>query len=161
MGRAIERMQINNESILVSFRDIRLTLGSALISAYSFLYSASVETSIEPMASETPCLLTENSLVIDTRERRLSKGGDASADYSLVYAQWGFLFSTPKRSGCKTREKVSHNNELEGGSHTRHVGNGFEVKPRATKPMLDQVISKSRSFTHRAHLVRPRTIPLV
>lgn len=52
----------------------RLTLGSALISAYSCLCSTSVDTSMEPMASETRCLFAENSFVIDTLERRLRKG---------------------------------------------------------------------------------------
>jgi hypothetical protein len=50
------------------------TLGSALISAYSCLCSASVETSIELMASEIRCLFVENSFVIDIRERRFRKG---------------------------------------------------------------------------------------
>jgi hypothetical protein len=51
-----------------------LTLGSALISAYSCLCSASGERWIEAMASEIRCLFAENSFVIDTRERRLRNG---------------------------------------------------------------------------------------
>ena len=53
---------------------VRLTLGSALISAYSCLCSTSADTSMEPMASETRCLFAENSFVIDTLERRLRSG---------------------------------------------------------------------------------------